>query len=612
MDRLRAFVLVVWSAVAAFVSKHRAHVATGVVAIATSGVVMRSFLPPPTTPGPIYINPNGAMSSNAGAFDKEDVGKEPVGLCVVVDAGTGAIIYPEVPQFAPGETCDYDILIDFTPPGVTTAGATGKIKREILGVMLNGACTTPDGGTFDHGVYSDLGASISDASALIAQQDAGFIGVQVWTPLTECIGASASAVRRLPSWQGTDAGAIVDGATPAVLQVYPLAIASEAGATQLTIFTTHGDMQGATGATVAGQTLTSFSALDQHTATGILPAGYYDAGTYNVAISGATSSPIACPGCLTAGVSAGPLPTVSSIVPNAGTAAGGWNVTVTGTNLTGASMTLNGNPLTSVSCSSTVCTGLTPAYSPTTGSGATGYGIVITTGAGSVTGSTIPTKYWYLSSTNTYVGMWQADTIATANAASWVDQNGAQNWTQATGANQPAVSTGFNGGSLKYITCSGSPVNMTNTFATPIANGQITGAVVMNYTAVASATNAMFQITGTTFNFANYASTTTLFGSDTISGSVTFATGVTTAAHVLTATVGAASAGNVWFDGTNTSGTIHNATNLGGGANTLCNSVQVAGYATANIAFLAFWSQALPGTDLTNLRASLKAIYGTP
>ncbi|MFD4911519.1 IPT/TIG domain-containing protein [Kitasatospora purpeofusca] len=55
-------------------------------------------------------------------------------------------------------------------------------------------------------------------------------------------------------------------------------------------------------------------------------------------------------------------PTVTSVTPDSGPAAGGDVVTVTGTDLTGATLDFGGIPATGVTCTAISCTATTPAH----------------------------------------------------------------------------------------------------------------------------------------------------------------------------------------------------------------------------------------------------------
>ncbi len=82
---------------------------------------------------------------------------------------------------------------------------------------------------------------------------------------------------------------------------------------------------------------------------------------------------------LTWSVAATPPPTITNVTPNTGPAAGGTNVTITGTNLTGASVTFGVTPATNVVATATQVTCTTPAHA------AGAADVVVTTTGGNAT-----------------------------------------------------------------------------------------------------------------------------------------------------------------------------------------------------------------------------------
>ncbi|MGW6704296.1 IPT/TIG domain-containing protein [Streptomyces sp. NPDC054956] len=106
-------------------------------------------------------------------------------------------------------------------------------------------------------------------------------------------------------------------------------------------------------------------------------------------------------------------PTVTAVSPNTGLAAGGTEVTVTGTNLTGAALTFGpGNPATGVTCTATSCTATSPA--------GTGTVDVQATTPGGTSTPTPDARYSYiplpvLTSLSPAVGTTDGGTVVTVN-----------------------------------------------------------------------------------------------------------------------------------------------------------------------------------------------------
>jgi formylglycine-generating enzyme required for sulfatase activity len=160
-------------------------------------------------------------------------------------------------------------------------------------------------------------------------------------------GADLSAVLsrwgQSPPWVG-----------PTVSSVSPTS-GSTLGGTAITITGTA--LTGASSVTVGGVAATSVVVVSSTSITAVTPAGTAGAKTIAVTTAGGTAS-------LTNGFTyVAPAPTVSSVSPTSGSTLGGTAITITGTNLTGASsVTVGGVAATSVVVvSSTSITAVTPA-----------------------------------------------------------------------------------------------------------------------------------------------------------------------------------------------------------------------------------------------------------
>ena len=179
----------------------------------------------------------------------------------------------------------------------------------------------------------------------------------------------------LSNWGGSgfadvDRSGVVDGAdlalilshwgqsppwvAPTVSAVSP-ASGSTLGGTAITITGTN--LTGASSVTVGGVAATSVVVVSSTSITAVTPVGTAGAKTIAVTTAGGTAS-------LTNGFTyVVPAPTVSSLSPTSGSTLGGTAITITGTNLTGASsVTVGGVAATSVVVvSPTSITAVTPA-----------------------------------------------------------------------------------------------------------------------------------------------------------------------------------------------------------------------------------------------------------
>lgn len=602
---------------------------TGTVAVHKYG----SFVPIVGPPGIVFTNGNN-QTSNAAPVSGVMALKEGQNLVTgPIDAGTCTTLLVD-PSIA---ACGEGVFDDFLVCQKILGDLTNAIWCEKLEMLGGGSCSSTavlatDGGTAGAVTYGPVSSpTLIDASATITQPDAGLIAVQFCAPGTATTYGifSQSEVHVLPAFQGTSTVQI-DAGGHYVLAPNPNTLSqivdSGSGGQVLSLYTTYGDMSPgvATGASFSNGVLTincsPFTAVNEHWALCNIPNGIYDAGSNDASFTvsvASTTNPSPCAGCLTLAPSA-PPPTITSIVPNTGSAAGGTPSTITGTGfIIGATtLAINGQAMTSVSCSSsTSCTATTPAYTGSaTGSGATGYGVAVTTAGGTATGSTIPSEFWYTSSAITYDGVWQADTLGSGNASTWANQiAGHGDFTQGTGADQPSIGTGFNGGSLKYINCTGSPVVMNETLSPAISGGLVTLIFVAQYTSTSGSTNGIVGFLPT-YSIGVYSNGTSVFASDLLASSVTMGS-VDTSAHVFEVVVSASNVADTWIDSTHVSGTLHNNTGtFGSGTNTVCgaNSGGPTYFGTSNIAYVAVGHANIPSTDGTNYRATLKAIYGTP
>ncbi|MEN9669459.1 MAG: hypothetical protein RLZZ386_1366, partial [Planctomycetota bacterium] len=146
------------------------------------------------------------------------------------------------------------------------------------------------------------------------------------------------------------------GSAPSISSVSPSS-GTTLGGTAITITGTN--LTGASSVTVDGVAATSVNVVSSTSITAVTPAGSAGAKSVAVTTAGGTAS---LPSAFTFVV---PTPTISGVSPSSGTTLGGTAITITGTNLTGAtSVTVGGVPATNVIVvSETVVTAVTPSTS---------------------------------------------------------------------------------------------------------------------------------------------------------------------------------------------------------------------------------------------------------
>ncbi|MBC3411723.1 autotransporter domain-containing protein [Pseudomonas sp. SWRI51] len=144
-------------------------------------------------------------------------------------------------------------------------------------------------------------------------------------------------------------------AAPTLSGISP-ASGSTAGGTSVTLTGTN--LSGATAVTIGGTAATNIVVVNATTITATTPA--HPAGASNVAVStpGGTAT------LTNAYTYTTPVPTLSSVSPNSGSTAGGTSVTLTGTNLSGATaVSIGGTAATNIIViNATTITATTPAH----------------------------------------------------------------------------------------------------------------------------------------------------------------------------------------------------------------------------------------------------------
>ena len=263
----------------------------------------------------------------------------------IVASGNGASTAIRV--FAPSTS-----VASISPTGGTTLGDT---RVTITGTNLAGATAVTIGGV---AAKSFTVVDANTIAAITPAHDAGAVDVVVWTP------RGAATGRALYSYDSLVPAVVIGGAVVAGVAVGVAALAGggtepppvyphvPAVPTVTSVNPNAGPILGGSSATIRGTNLTgattvkiggvltsSFTVVNATTITAIAPA--HAPGTVDVAVT--------TPGGTGMGTAlytyTPPAPTVTSISPTSGTTLGGTTVTITGTDLTGATaVTFGGVP----------------------------------------------------------------------------------------------------------------------------------------------------------------------------------------------------------------------------------------------------------------------------
>ena len=360
--------------------------------------------------------------------------------------------------------------------GSLTNGFTYVVPPTVTSVSPNGGSTAGGTGVTITGTNFVTGATVTFGSTA-ATNVVVVSGTQI-TATTPAGSAGAVTVTVTVSGQ---AGSLATGFTyvvaPTVSSVSPNS-GPAAGGTAVTITGTNF----AAGVTVKFGTTAATNVLvvNSTTITATTPAGSTGAATVTVTVNGQS-------GTLTNGFTYLAPPTVTSVSPNSGSAAGGTAVTITGTNfVTGATVTFGSTAATNVVVvSGTQITATTPAgsagavtvtvtVSGQTGSLATGFTYVVAPTVSSVSPNNGPVAGGTaLTITGTNFATGATVTFGVAAATNVVVVNS----TTIT-ATTPAGNTGA---VTVTVTVNGQSGSLTNGFT-------YTGTVAISFTQVASAT----------------------------------------------------------------------------------------------------------------------------
>ncbi len=256
------------------------------------------------------------------------------------------------------------IAVTNYPCGGPTTGAHYTITVTGIGGSSPSTSFAVDGQTIGTGNYSAF-TGISGFQVSIT----GVYGSD------GCGGIAYGAPSNITFDNYTIANATAPVTTPAVTGISPSS-GPTAGGAGVTI--TGSGFTGTTSVTIGGASATSVVVVNDTTITATTPAG--TVGAKDVVVTNSAGS-----GTGTGLYTYVAAPTVTGISPNYGSTAGGTNVTITGTNLTGAtSVTIGGAAATSVVVvNPTTITATTPAGT------AGAKDVVVTTAGGTGTGTSL-------------------------------------------------------------------------------------------------------------------------------------------------------------------------------------------------------------------------------
>ena len=286
---------------------------TGASSVTVGGVAATSFVVVSAT-SVTAVTPSGTAGAKAVAVTTAG------GTATKANAFTYVVPAPTIASVSPTS-------------GVTSGGTAITIEGTHF---IVGATTVKVGGVAATGVV------VASDTSLTAVTPAGTLGLKAVAVTTS--GGTATAV-----------GAFTYlAAAPTIASVSPTS-GSALGATKITIVGTN--LTGANSVTVGGKAATSVVVVNATTITAMTPSGTVGAQDVAVTTSGGIAT---APSAFTYVAAA---PTIASISPTSGPALGGTAITITGTNLTGAtSVTVGGVAATNVVIvSATSITTKTPA-----------------------------------------------------------------------------------------------------------------------------------------------------------------------------------------------------------------------------------------------------------
>ncbi|MBU6317248.1 MAG: IPT/TIG domain-containing protein, partial [Acidobacteria bacterium] len=319
------------------------------------------------------ITPAIGPASGGTTITITGTGLAGAGVTVGGVPATGVVATPTsiAAKTPPGTAGSVDVVITTSGGSVTKTGAftyvgtptvdavtpnlgptSGGTPITITGTNLLGTTNMTIGGLAATNIV------VVDASTVTAKTPAGGVGAK--NLVLTSAGGSVTKV-----------GAFTYAPTPTISGVSPSS-GPTIGGTTITITGTN--LTGATSVTVGGVPATDVTVVSATTVTAVTPAG--TAGSRSVAVRtvGGTAT-------RAGGFTYLAAPVVSTVTPSSGPASGGTLITISGTGLTGASVTVGGEPAVNVVATATSIFAKTPA-------GTAGPAdVVVTTAGGSTTKS---------------------------------------------------------------------------------------------------------------------------------------------------------------------------------------------------------------------------------
>ena len=457
---------------------------------------------------------------------------------------------------ATGMTVGGVAVTSFTVVNATTiTGTTGAHAAGLVDV----AVTNPGGTGTDTGAYtyfatptvsgiSPTGGPIAGGTSvtLTGTNFTGATGATVGgvaltsftvvndTTITGTTGAHAAGLVNVtvtnPGGTGTGTGLYTYYNTPTVSGIAPTG-GPVAGGTSVTLTGTN--FTGATGMTVGGVAVTSFTVVNDTTITGT--TGAHAAGLVNVTVTNPGGT-----GTGTGLYTYYNTPTVSGISPTSGPIAGGTSVTLTGTNFTGATgMTVGGVALTGFTVvNDTTITGTTGAHAAglvdvaVTNPGGTGTGTGLYTYITTPTVTT-PTSASITASTATLGGNVTSDGSATVTARGVVYSVTATNSSPQIAGTGVTNATGTGTTGVFTVAVTGLTPGTAYSFAAYATNSQGTSySTVGTFTTLSNNDNLSALTTSPGILVPTFASGTTSY-SDIVPGATTSMTVTPTVADAL-------------------------------------------------------------------------------
>ena len=426
---------------------------------------------------------------------------------------------------------------------VTTAGGTATLPGGFTFVTPPTISTvTPSAGSTAGGTAITIAGTglTGTTSVKVGGVEATNIVVVNSSTITAVTPAGAAGIKSVSVTTAGGTATLVSGftfVTPPTISTVTPSTGPTTGFTAITIAGT--DLTGATNVTVGGVAATNVVVQSATSLTAVTPAGLAGNQSVTVTTSGGTAT-------LTNGFVYVPAPTISTVSPSSGPSTGGTPITITGTNLGGATMvTIAGAPASNVVVqSATSVTAVTPAS--TTGSAS----VAVTTPSGTATqpnGFTYVTPVPTISSVSPNAGPTTGGTAIVitgtnflAGASVTVGGIGATSVVVVSATTITANTPGGTAGSATVsVTAAGGTATLTNgfTFVTPPTIGS------MSPSAGPTTGGTAITITGTNLSGASSVTVGGVVATNMVVQSPTTVTAVTPAGTAGTKNVAVITAG---------------------------------------------------------------------